>query len=145
MCPTIPDMIYNSLFISSSGASGVEAEVLVMEGDSVSLHTGVKMNHRDRIRWYYNDIRIAQITGNQIKICTDDLCAERFRDRLELDHQTGSLTIRNTRTTDSGLYHLHIISSSSFSEKIFSVTVQGDSFHFKSDDMCLNQVCLLQR
>ncbi len=142
MCPTIPDMIYNYWFISSSGASGVEAEVLVMEGDSVSLHTGVKTDQQHRIKWYYNNIRIAQITEDQSKICTDAECDERFRDRLELD-QTGSLTIRNIRTTDSGLYHLQI--NSSGNEKSFSVTVQGQSFHFKSDNMCLNQMCLLQR
>uniref|UniRef100_A0A671PQQ9 Ig-like domain-containing protein n=1 Tax=Sinocyclocheilus anshuiensis TaxID=1608454 RepID=A0A671PQQ9_9TELE len=32
----------------------------------------------------------------------------RFRDGLELDHQTGSLTITNTRTTDFGLYEVKI-------------------------------------
>jgi len=59
-----------------------------MEGDSVTLNTGVQINQQDSIRWYYNDIRIAQISGDQSKICTDVQCNggdERFRDRLKLD------------------------------------------------------------
>ncbi|XP_077081545.1 uncharacterized protein LOC143735296 isoform X2 [Siphateles boraxobius] len=99
-----------------------------MEGNSVSLNTYVKTNQQEDIKWYFNDIRIAEISGDLSDICTDVQCEdgdERFRDRLMLDHQTGSLTITNTRTTDSGLYELKLISSSSISEKIFDVTVYG--------------------
>ncbi len=117
--------------MSSSGASGVDTDgVLLMEGDSVTLHTGVETNQQDRIRWYFNDTRIAQITGDLSKICTDVQCnegTERFRDRLKLDHQTGSLTIMNIRTTDSGVYKLLISSSNIDSENIFSVIVHGES------------------
>ncbi|XDV23874.1 hypothetical protein PO909_028243, partial [Leuciscus waleckii] len=98
-----------------------------MEGDSVTLNTGVQTNQQDTIRWYYNDVRIAQINRDQSKICTDVQCEERFRDRLKLDHQTGSLTIMNTRNTDSGVYTLQISSGSSDSEKIFTVSVTGVS------------------
>ncbi|KAK7126501.1 hypothetical protein R3I94_017853 [Phoxinus phoxinus] len=94
-----------------------------MEGDSVTLNTGVQTNQQDRIRWYYNDIRIAQINSDQSKICADVQCKEIFIDRLQLDHQTGSLTITNTTNTDSGKYNLKILSKSS--EKIFNVTVTG--------------------
>ncbi|XP_016349749.1 uncharacterized protein LOC107694565, partial [Sinocyclocheilus anshuiensis] len=109
---------------SGVGSDGVSA--FVMEGDSVTLHTDVKTNQQEDIKWYFNDIRITQITGDLSFICTDVQCnegTERFRDRLKLDHQTGSLTITNTRTTDSGLYELKIISIRSSSEKTFSVTV----------------------
>ncbi|XP_042568264.1 uncharacterized protein LOC109046438 [Cyprinus carpio] len=102
------------------------ASVSVMEGDSVTLYTDVKTNQQEEIRWYFNDIRIAQITEDLSFICADVQCTysdERFRDRLELDHQTGSLTITNTRTTDSGVYHKQVISGSNINNGIFGVTV----------------------
>jgi len=116
-----------------SGVSGVGSdEVPVMEGDSVTLNTGVQTNQQEYIKWYFNNIRIAQITGDLSKACTDVQCnegTERFRDRLKLDHQTGSLTITNITNTHSGEYTLMIISSSSNSKKIFSVSVTGECFN----------------
>ncbi|KAK9967261.1 hypothetical protein ABG768_001668 [Culter alburnus] len=112
---------------SVSGADTDRVSVSVNEGDPVTLNTDVKINHRDRIKWFINNNRIAQIIGN-ISICTDVQCnegTERFRDRLKLDKQTGSLTIMNTRITDSGEYELQITSSKSDSLKIFTVTVSG--------------------
>ncbi|XP_026105520.1 uncharacterized protein LOC113077314 isoform X1 [Carassius auratus] len=120
------------LFLLDNGVSGVVSDVLVSvrEGDSVTLHTGVQTDQQEDIKWYFKDTRIAQISGDLSKTCTDVECnegTERFRDRLKLDHQTGSLTITNITNTDSGLYELKIISSSSSSDKIFSVTVNGVS------------------
>ncbi|XDV23764.1 hypothetical protein PO909_028190 [Leuciscus waleckii] len=115
------------LFLLDNGVFGVGSDkvsVSVMEGDSVTLYTGVQTSLQDDIKWYFNDTRIAQISGDLRFICTDVQCnegTERFRDRLKLDHQTGSLTITNI--TDSGLYELKIISSKSSSDKIFSVSV----------------------
>ncbi|KAL0161424.1 hypothetical protein M9458_045149, partial [Cirrhinus mrigala] len=49
---------------------------------------------------------------------------EIFRDRLELNNQTGSLNITNTRTTHSGLYELRISSSNRRTiNRRFTVTV----------------------
>jgi len=115
----------NELYISFLGSYDVDKDVSVMEGDSVTLNTGVEMNQQDRIRWYLNSDRIAEIMKDQIKICTDDQCEERFRDRLKLDHQTGSLTITHTRTEDSGVYKLLINSRNT--EQMFNVTVRGES------------------
>ncbi|XP_048051714.1 uncharacterized protein LOC125271635 isoform X2 [Megalobrama amblycephala] len=115
------------VFLLGHGASD---GVSVKEGDSVTLNTNVQTKHQEDIKWYFNSTRIAQISGDLSKICTDVQCNEgneRFRDRLKLDHQTGSLTIMNTRNTDSGGYKLKIIFSSSDSEKIFNVTVNGVS------------------
>ncbi|KAI2650694.1 Titin [Labeo rohita] len=88
-------------------------EKSVVEGESVILDPGVTKNPNNSVAWYFNDTLIAEITGDQSKICTDDQCSDKFQDRLKLDHQTGSLIITNTRTTDSGLYNLKISSSSS--------------------------------
>ncbi|XP_067272584.1 uncharacterized protein [Pseudorasbora parva] len=96
--------------------------VSVMEGDSVTLHTGVETNQQDRMTWYFNNTRIAQITGNKSKICADDQCTERFRDRLKLDHQTGSLTIMNIRNTDAGEYQIQTINRRII-QKIFNVVI----------------------
>ncbi len=106
--------------------------VFLKKGDSVTLHTGVKTNQQEKIKWYFNDFHIAEISGVQSKICTDVQCKERFRDRLKLDHQTGSLTIMNTTITDSGNYTQQIINSTDRT-KIFSVSVYGNSFN-----ECLN-------
>ncbi|XDV23715.1 hypothetical protein PO909_028170 [Leuciscus waleckii] len=121
----------NGVFVGS-------VEVSVMEGDSVTLNTGVQTNQQDDIKWYFNDILIAEITGDLSKICTDVQCnedTERFRDRLKLDHQTGSLTITDTRNIDSGEYKLQI---NSRSPNIFSVTVTGESFN-----ACLKALIIL--
>ncbi|KTG40633.1 hypothetical protein cypCar_00028820 [Cyprinus carpio] len=99
----------------------------MMEGDSVTLHTGVKKVQKEKINWYFNGIRIAIITRDLSYICTDVQCDKRFRDRLKLDDQTGSLTIMNITNTDSGEYTLEIINSSRISEKIFNVSVIDQS------------------
>ncbi|XP_073699645.1 uncharacterized protein [Garra rufa] len=113
------------LGVFSVGAAKVS--LLVKEGESVTLNTSVKTNEQQTIRWYFNNIRIAQINGDPSTTCEDVQCndvTEKFRDRLKLDHQNGSLTIMNTRTTDSGEYLLEItINTGGDIEIIFNVTV----------------------
>ncbi len=100
----------------------------VNEGESVTLDPGVIKNPNDLMAWHFNDLCIAEISEEPRKICTDVQCKdgdERFRDRLKLDHQTGSLTVTNTTITDSGDYQLQIIRSSFSITRSFSVTVTG--------------------
>ncbi|XP_058615433.1 uncharacterized protein LOC131529647 isoform X2 [Onychostoma macrolepis] len=123
----ISNLLSLLVYFLAYGALGVEVSVFVIVGDSVTLHNDFETNP-DWIRWDFHDIIIAQIRRDRGYICTDDQCNERFRDRLELDHLTGSLTIMNTRTTDSGDYQLRIAGSRrGNSSRIFTVVVHGFS------------------
>ncbi|XP_056095309.1 uncharacterized protein LOC130073756 isoform X1 [Rhinichthys klamathensis goyatoka] len=106
------------------GVFGVETDeiesVSVMEGDSLHLQTGVnKIQEDDLIMWMCGDYCITKLNISSQVISENN---ERFGDRLKLDHQTGSLTITNIRTTDSGLYKAHMIGHK-VSKKTFNVTV----------------------
>ncbi|KAL1252167.1 hypothetical protein QQF64_019963, partial [Cirrhinus molitorella] len=96
----------------------------VKEGDSVTLESGVtKLQTEDVITWRFKAV-IAFINNEAGIFNTTPGDAVGFRDRLKLDHQTGSLTITNTRTTDSGLYYVTI---SSGKVNTYNVTVYGES------------------
>ncbi|XP_026110381.1 SLAM family member 5-like [Carassius auratus] len=101
----------------------LDAAESVTEGDSVTLDSGLtEIMDDDLILWRYGaeNTLIAQINvmAGSVTIY-DGALEERFRDRLKLDHQTGSLIITNTRTEHTGLYQLQ----SNSVRKRFSLTV----------------------
>ncbi|CAM4661302.1 unnamed protein product [Leuciscus chuanchicus] len=101
----------------------------VLEGDSVTLHTDLtNIQKYERILWTFgtDSTRIAQIINAVNKVSLyDEVLDGRFRGRLKLDHQTGSLTITNTTTDHSGLYQLQIIGGNEFPPKKFSIIVSA--------------------
>ncbi len=104
--------------------------VSVTEGESVSLNSGLTGTQtRDIITWSfgYPETRIAIINREEGIVSTSEGDAVGFRDRLKLDHQTGSLTITNTRTTDSGNYTVNIKTDTKQTTYRFNVTVYGES------------------
>ncbi|XP_056109179.1 uncharacterized protein LOC130087002 [Rhinichthys klamathensis goyatoka] len=98
-----------------------KVSVPVIEGQSVTLHTGVtEIQKYDLIEWRLNRNRIARISG-------DNSSPEgAFRDGLQLDKQTGDLKITNIKTTDSGEYKLKITSTRGFPVQTFNVSVVTD-------------------
>jgi len=103
--------------------------VSVMEGDSVTLNTDLTEIHEDKdIMWTFGDKKtlIARINEKKKMFSTsDDAPDGRFRNRLKLDDQTGSLTITNTTTEHTGVYQLEI-GGARKSSKTFSVSVYGE-------------------
>ncbi|XP_073700575.1 uncharacterized protein [Garra rufa] len=121
-----------TVFESQSVATVTDAgeaemkSVSVMKGDSVTLQTDVtKINGSELIVWRFGEegklIAKCDIEAKSPPLYYD----ERFRERLKLDHQTGSLIITNTRTTDSGLYTVKISSNKQTLHKRFTVNVIG--------------------
>ncbi|XP_051977477.1 uncharacterized protein LOC127639464 [Xyrauchen texanus] len=97
----------------------------VIEGDSVTLDINVEKQKSDLIVWFFGleNTRIAQINGEaNSKRVYDEVLDGRFKDRLELNSKTGSLTIRDITTEHSGLYKLRI-SNNKVSYTTFNVTV----------------------
>uniref|UniRef100_A0A8C1Q298 Ig-like domain-containing protein n=1 Tax=Cyprinus carpio TaxID=7962 RepID=A0A8C1Q298_CYPCA len=94
-----------------------------MEGDSVTLNTDVNVQRDDQILWMFkvnnSFTRIAEIHRQKIYIGDSTVA---FRKRVQMDSQTGSMTIRNIRTEHSGLYKLQIIKDE-VTSKSFSVAV----------------------
>ncbi|XP_016112936.1 uncharacterized protein [Sinocyclocheilus grahami] len=88
----------------------VYKEISVLEGDSVTLNTGrTEMDYKE-IHWNFGltNVLIAQISAEKdTSEVYDAVLDGRFKHRLKLDYQTGSLIITNTRNEHSGVYYLH--------------------------------------
>lgn len=96
------------------------------EGENVSLDTGVsELQKDDQVLWRFGseDTIIAKRDGYTNQLSFNDVDDGRFRDRLAMDDQTGSLTITNTKSTDSGVYHLQISSRNNVWYQKFRITV----------------------
>uniref|UniRef100_A0A8C1XBI1 Ig-like domain-containing protein n=1 Tax=Cyprinus carpio TaxID=7962 RepID=A0A8C1XBI1_CYPCA len=125
------NMVYKSFFLclwiwfshGVFGGTDVMKSLSVMEGDSVTLNTDVNVQRDDQILWMFkvnnSFTRIAEIHRQKIYIGDSTVA---FRKRVQMDSQTGSMTIRNIRTEHSGLYKLQIIKDE-VTSKSFSVAV----------------------
>nr|XP_055073025.1 uncharacterized protein LOC129452987 [Misgurnus anguillicaudatus] len=101
--------------------------VSVMEGDSVTLYTDIKLQRDDMILWRFGpeNSLIARINGVAKNISIyDDVLDGRFRDRLQVNNQTGDLTITDITTQHTGDYKIIISGKQKISYK-FNVIVNG--------------------
>ncbi len=99
----------------------------MMEGDCVTLHTATKIHEDDYILWKFGGKKslVAKMKKKKQILSTYNDNDGRFRDRLKLDDQTGSLTITNITTEHAGLYKLEI-TGANLTSKTFNVSVNGE-------------------
>ncbi|KAL0161005.1 hypothetical protein M9458_044730, partial [Cirrhinus mrigala] len=73
----------------------------VMEGDSVTLHTGVtKIQRDDQILWKFEDRIIPSIRLNST--------VDSSWSNVNLNDKTGDLTIKHIQSNQSGIYKLEV-------------------------------------
>ncbi len=100
--------------------------VFVTAGESVHLSTDhPKIERDDVIQWMFGDEIIAEIKEETGK--THDGADGRFRDRLQLDDQTGDLTIKRCTAEDDGDYKLKIRSRKGNTNRAYGVIIRGES------------------
>ncbi|XP_059424641.1 uncharacterized protein LOC132159037 isoform X2 [Carassius carassius] len=117
-------LLFTLIFFIFSGVFGAAdtdeiQSISVMRGDSLTLHTDVtEVQRDDLILWTFGskDNLIAEI-HKQVVYMFDS------KGHFKLEEKTGSLTIRNIRTENCGLYELTVINLGRTSYKRFNVTV----------------------
>ncbi len=112
------------ILISTLGA-GADEIVSAMEGGSFTLHTGFTETQGDHeIEWRFGSSRTRLIKMMAGNICTDDITI--FRDRLQIERQTGDLTITNITNEHTGVYELSIDLGRTELQKKIIVAVYGE-------------------
>ncbi|XP_026052916.1 uncharacterized protein LOC113039297 [Carassius auratus] len=112
-------------------------EISMKEGDSVTINSDLTEIMDDEIQWRFRseNILIAEINKRANRITVyDDVLDGRFRNRLKLNNQTGSLTITNTTTEHAGAYELEINNE----KKRFLLAVYDEISVKEGDSLTIN-------
>uniref|UniRef100_A0A673YDM2 Ig-like domain-containing protein n=1 Tax=Salmo trutta TaxID=8032 RepID=A0A673YDM2_SALTR len=123
----------------------VNAEVNTLtktERQSVTLHTGLTGLQADKIFWFFGPvIRNTSIVESQV-IRGENITEfkGRFPDRLQLDRETGSLTIRNLTLNNSGVYQLNIFTTHKTPQRFYLPPI-GVTVH---DNISCSVVCSVE-
>lgn len=115
-----------------------------MVGETVTLHTDVTEIQEDElIRWKFADSKVCKLaeffviakwdkTNNEEYLHDDN----KFKDRLHLDHDTGSLVITNITPEHYGHYKLHITSEGQKISKTFNLIAHVSMSSFSHPSSC---------
>ncbi len=97
----------------------------VMEGDALILHTGAQPNNDTETIWFFKSDNLTSRIAHMINGKVFTRYEKRLADRLQLDQESGSLTICNISTSDSGVYEASVSIRLHVSERKIKVDVYG--------------------
>ncbi|XP_076150062.1 CD48 antigen-like isoform X2 [Alosa pseudoharengus] len=106
--------------VSPGVTSAVQHTVRRKEGDTVTLQTQDTGN-KDRITWLFEGKMIVESPATKGDVYKND--TDPFKGRLQLDNQTGALTIRSVNSDDAGIYKLQILKKGVMSTWEFNFSV----------------------
>ncbi|XP_052445569.1 uncharacterized protein LOC127987326 isoform X2 [Carassius gibelio] len=112
-------------------------EISTKKGDSVTINSDLTEIMDNKIQWRFGNENtlIAEINKQTDSMTVyDDVLDGRFRDRLKLNNQTGSLTITNITMKHPGLYELHINNK----KKRFLLAVYDEISVKEGDSLTIN-------
>ncbi|KAG5285632.1 hypothetical protein AALO_G00005610 [Alosa alosa] len=117
-------LIYGPIASLESEKRRLTAQV----GQAVLLQPEIpNLKTNDQFLWrFHSNSRSVKSIIVQSQVLKDEVHTEykgRFKDSLLLDRNTGSLTIRNITTSQSGLYHLQIMGDENVSDWYFNCSV----------------------
>uniref|UniRef100_A0A8C7PBI6 Ig-like domain-containing protein n=1 Tax=Oncorhynchus mykiss TaxID=8022 RepID=A0A8C7PBI6_ONCMY len=95
--------------------------LLNRERQSVTLHTGLTGLQADKIFWFFGPV-IPNTSIVESQLIRGENITEfkgRFREKLQLDRETGSLTIRNLTLNNSGVYQLDFFNTHKTSQRFY--------------------------
>lgn len=110
------------MFLCGQCASGeTVAPLRVVAGQTVRLHSNITTLYGDyHVLWFTKSERLVLYEEGKLK-CDPPT---RFKDRLHVDHVTGSVNISDLRVGDSGIYNGQIINGDDIVHRVlYNVTV----------------------
>ncbi|XP_048013260.1 uncharacterized protein LOC125246329 isoform X2 [Megalobrama amblycephala] len=112
--------------------------VSVMEGAEVTLRVNPEIQTGDEIFWMFGDYN-SLVDKNTEEKCEEEFWYSDFRliAKMNLNRQTGDLTIKETETDHTGEYKLKIIRNGKASFKLFTVTVSDSTEKEKNESVTL--------
>uniref|UniRef100_A0A8B9H0P9 Immunoglobulin domain-containing protein n=1 Tax=Astyanax mexicanus TaxID=7994 RepID=A0A8B9H0P9_ASTMX len=122
-----------SLFFSFTGSSDVSKPV----GDSVQLDVQIKEQTFSSFIWKHNNNIVLRYTSKG-KIIKHDS----YKDRVQFNEETYSLTLKNLQKTDRGLYEAILSSETDTTLAQYNLTVWG-KYYIKSVRVKRNSSCII--